>query len=287
MEINHNLIREDTMLSLIMAKAPGLTTPEMLEENLQNVFKLNWYIVPILVITLFLAATEIKKKNYSLVLGAAAFWLMDVFNETWNAMVYATTGQPVWGTTAAGNSALQILVGYNIEICFMFLVCGMFACKLLKTSDNFEGVKFMDGNANWLNDPNNMYYKANVKRKDLSEEERKTKLKAVLGRVIPAVAGSIAAVIIEILLNKCNVLTWEKPWWQPEMPIILFLIGYCPFFFAAVCIHDLPRKWQLIGIGIILAVVIIMLIIAGSLGMLGPQTDGQGNWIGKWYTPTT
>lgn len=273
------------MLSLLMAKAPNLTTPAMLEENLQNVFKLNWYIVPILVITLFLAANEVKKKNYSLVLGAVAFWLMDVFNETWNAMVYATTGQPVWGTTAAGNSALQILVGYNIEICFMFLVCGMFACKLLKTTDSFEGVKFMDGNANWLNDPNNMYYKANVRYKDLTEEERKTKLKAVLGRVIPAVVGSILAVIIEILLNKCNVLTWEKTWWQPEMPLILFLIGYCPFFFAAVCIHDLPRKWQLIGIGIILAVVIIMLIIAGSLGMLGPQTDGNGNWIGKWYTP--
>lgn len=273
------------MLSLLSAKAPGITTPAMLEENLQNVFKLNWYIVPILVITLFLAATEIKKKNYSLVLGAAAFWLMDVFNETWNAMVYATTGQPVWGTTAAGNSALQILVGYNIEICFMFLVCGMFACKLLKTSEGFEGVKFMDGNKNWLDDPNNMYYKANVCHKDLTEEERKIKLKAVLGRVIPAVAGSIAAVIIEILLNKCNVLTWEKTWWQPEMPLVLFLIGYCPFFFAAVCIHDLPRKWQLIGIGIILAVVIIMLIIAGSLGMLGPQTDGQGNWVGKWYKP--
>ncbi|MCM1533425.1 MAG: hypothetical protein NC099_02110 [Corallococcus sp.] len=273
------------MLSLLSAKAPGITTPAMLEEKLQNPFELKWYIIPILVITLFLVASEIKKKNYSLVFGAFAFWLMDIFNETWNAMVYATTGQPVWGTTAAGGSALQILVGYNIEICFMFMVCGMFACKLLKTSDGFEGVKFMDGNCNWLDDPNNMYYKATVKYGDLTAEERKIKLKAVLGRVIPAIVGSIAAVIIEILLNKCNVLTWEKDWWQPSMPIILFLIGYCPFFFAAVCIHDLPRKWQLIGLGIILAVVIIMLIIAGSLGMLGPQTDGNGNWIGKWYSP--
>lgn len=273
------------MLSWLMLSAPGTTTPAMLEENLQNPFKLNWYIVPILVITLFLVANEIKNKHYCLVLGAAAFWLMDVFNETWNAMVYATTGQPVWGTTAAGGSALQILVGYNIEICFMFMVCGMFACKLLKTTEGFEGVGFWDANKNWLNDPNNMYYKANVSRKNLTPEERKTKLKAVLGRVIPAVAGSIAAVIIEILLNKCNVLTWEKAWWQPEMPLILFLIGYCPFFFAAVCIHDLPRKWQLVGLGAILALVIIMLIIAGSMGMLGPQTDGSGNWIGKWYTP--
>lgn len=270
------------MLATLLAKAPGTTTPYMLEQALQQPQQMKWYMVPILVITLYLIATEIKKKNYSLVLGAAAFWLMDVFNETWNSMVYATTGQPVWGTTTAGGSALQILIGYNIEISFMFMICGLFACRLLKTTNGFEGENFFDGNRNWLNDPNNMYYKANVRRKDLTEEERKTKLKAVLGRVIPAIAGSIAAVVIEILLNKCGVLTWEKDWWQPSMPIILFLIGYCPFFFAAVCIHDLPRKWQLVGLGCILAVVILMLIIAGGLGMLGPQTDGNGNWIGKW-----
>lgn len=161
----------------------------------------------------------------------------------------------------------------------------MFTCKLLQTSDGFEGVKFMDGNRNWLNDPRNMYYKANVKPSALTEDERKIKLKAVLGRVIPAVVGAVLAVIVEILLNKCGVLTWEKDWWQPSMPIVLFLIGYCPFFFSAVCIHDLPRKWQIIGLGIILGIVILFLIIAGSTGMLGPQTDGAGNWIGKHYTP--
>lgn len=272
-------------LSLLSAKAPGTTTPYDLELVMQDPKQLKWYIVPIFVITLYLIFSEIKKKNYSTVLGAAAFWLMDVFNETWNAMVYATTGQPVWGTTSAGGSALQILVGYNIEISFMFFILGMFTCKLLQTSDGFEGVKFMDGNKNWLNDPRNMYYKANVKPSALTEDERKIKLKAVLGRVIPAVVGAVLAVIVEILLNKCGVLTWEKDWWQPSMPIVLFLIGYCPFFFSAVCIHDLPRKWQIIGLGIILGVVILFLIIAGSTGMLGPQTDGAGNWIGKHYTP--
>lgn len=271
------------IFSLLSAKAPGVTKPLDLEQVMQDPKQLKWYIVPIFVITLYLIFSEIKKKNYSIVFGAAAFWLMDVFNETWNAMVYATTGQPVWGTTAAGGSALQILVGYNIEISFMFFVLGLFACKLLKTSEGYEGVKFFEGNSNCLNDPNNMYYKANVRHKDLSKEERVIKLKAVLGRVIPALVGSVLAVIVEILLNKCGVLTWEKDWWQPSMPIILFLIGYCPFFFAAVCIHDLPRKWQLIGIGIILAVVILFLIIAGSLGMLGPQTNGAGVWIGKYY----
>lgn len=197
-------------------------------------------------------------------------------------MVYATTGQPVWGTTAAGGSALQILIGYNIEISFMFFILGMMTCRMLKTTEGYEGEVFWDANKNWLDDPNNIYYRANVLSKNLSSDERKTKRKAVLSRMALIVGGSIAAVIIEILLNKCNVLTWEKPWWQPEFPLILFLIGYVPFFVAAVLIHDLPRKWQHIGLGCILAVVVILLIISGSLGMLGPQTDGNGNWIGKF-----
>ncbi|MGN0790218.1 MAG: hypothetical protein ACI4MW_01965 [Christensenellales bacterium] len=270
------------MLLSVALSRPYTTTPEMLEEALQNPQGLKWYIIPLFVIWLYLIVNEIKHKRYSVVFGAAAFWLWDVFNETWNSMVYATTGQPVWGTTAAGGSALQILIGYNIEISFMFFILGMMTCRMLKTTEGYEGEGFWDANKNWLDDPNNIYYRANVLSKNLSPDERKTKRKAVLSRMALIVGGSIAAVIIEILLNKCNVLTWEKPWWQPEFPFILFLIGYVPFYVAAVLIHDLPRKWQLVGLGCILAVVVILLIISGSLGMLGPQTDGNGNWIGKF-----
>jgi hypothetical protein len=274
------------MLLTLALSRPHTTTPEMLEQAMQcpsdPVFGLKWYIVPLFVIWLFLIVNEIRQKRFSVVFGAAAFWLWDVFNETWNAMVYATTGQPVWGTTAAGGSALQILVGYNIEISFMFFILGMLTCKLLKTTEGYEGQGFFDANKNWLDDPNNMYYKANKKKSELTPEEYKTKVKAILGRIGVIVFGSIAAVIIEILLNKCNVLTWEKPWWQPNFPFILFLIGYVPFYVAAVVIHDLPRKWQLIGLSAILFVVVLLLIISGSLGMLGHQTDGHGNWIGKF-----
>lgn len=274
------------MLLTLALSRPHTTTPEMLEQAMQcpgdPVFGLKWYIVPLFVIWLFLIVNEIRQKRFSVVFGAAAFWLWDVFNETWNAMVYATTGQPVWGTTAAGGSALQILVGYNIEISFMFFILGMLTCKLLKTTEGYEGQGFFDANKNWLDDPNNMYYKANKKKSELTPEEYKTKVNAILGRIGVIVFGSIAAVIIEILLNKCNVLTWEKPWWQPNFPFILFLIGYVPFYVAAVVIHDLPRKWQLIGLGAIFFVVVLLLIISGSLGMLGHQTDGHGNWIGKF-----
>ncbi len=248
-----------------------LVTAQQLEENLQDLSKLNWYIVPIFVIVAFIGACLVKKKLFNILFGAVAFWAMDVFNETWNSMVYATTGSPVWGTIAQGNSAYQILIGYNIEICFMFFILGMFACLLLKTSPDSEGINFFDGNKNWLADPNNLFYKANKRNKDLTIEERKTKRKAILGRIIPALVGSVLAVIVEIILNKAGVLTWDKSWWQSNVPYLIFIIGYCPFFFSAVVIHDLPRKWQLIGLGSFIAFVALLIIVTGSMGMLGPQ----------------
>lgn len=259
------------MWSIFNTAAPRLTTPEMLEELMQDPTQMKWYLVPIFVITLYLIASELRQKHYSIIFGGAAFWLADVFNETWNSMVYAQTGQPVWGTTAAGGSALQILVGYNIEISLMFFILGMMACKLLKFSEGYEGESFWDGNKDWLNDPNNMYYKCNVKAKDLTEEEKKIKSKAVAGRVVTALFGGVCAVLIEIYLNYCNVLTWEKTWWQPSRPLVLFIIGYLPFYFSAYIVHDLPRKKQLLALAIMALIVVGLLIAAGCLGMLGHQ----------------
>ncbi|MCB9498750.1 MAG: hypothetical protein H6687_02545 [Bacillales bacterium] len=267
-----------TLLLNLFAQVPGTTTPEMLEEYLQDLSQLKWYIVPLFVITIYIVCSEIEKKHYSVVFAAFAFWLVDVFNETWNSMVYATTGQPVWGVTAAGGTSLEILIGYNIEISFLFLIIGIVSCKWLKTTPGYEGEGFWGANKNWITDPNNMFYKYNVKRKDLSLDERKIKTKAILGRVIPAVTGSILAVIIEIILNKAGLLTWEKSWWQASVPYLIFLIGYCPFFFAAVIVHDLPRKKQFIVVGAILAVVVILLVISGSLGMLGKQIP-EWRWL--------
>lgn len=279
-------------MGMTLLSNPGVTTPWQLEEGLQkfdpNLFQ--WSIVPLFVILFYLVWKNIRAKRYSVVLGGFAFWLMDVFNETWNSMVYATTGQPVWGCTTGGHSAFQILIGYNIEISIMFMILGMATCYMLETTAGYEGNSFWDANKDYLRDPNNLYYMVNKRSKDLSPEERKTKRKAILKRMLVIVLGSISAVIIEIILNHFGVLTWEKPWWQPSFPFVLFIIGYVPFFVSAVLIHDAPRKWQLIGLGIELGIVVLLLIIAGSLGMLGHQISGdQENWVwvGKWLKEGT
>jgi len=272
---------------------PGTTSPGDLERGLQTAAYFKWYIVPLFVILFYVIWKNLRARRYSVVLGGFAFWLWDLFNETWNSIVYATTGQPVWGTTLAGGSAFQILIGYNIEISIMFMFLGMATCYMLKTTPGYEGKAFWDANKDFAKDPNNIYYSYNKLSKYLPEKEKKIKRKAILNRILVIVLGSISAVVIEIILNKLGVLTWEKPWWQANFPFLLFLIGYVPFFVAAVLIHDAPRKWQIRGLLIELGIVVTLLVVAGSLGMLGHQViffgDGPNDWhwVGKWLRAGT
>lgn len=55
---------------------------------------------------------------------------MDWFNEIWNALVFHFTNfAPVWATPE--DTAYLILIGLNIEICFMFAVAGIGFGKML------------------------------------------------------------------------------------------------------------------------------------------------------------
>ena len=76
-----------------------------------------WYVIPMLAYTFYIYGTEIEKKNWNLVFAGLAFWGMDWFNEIWNALVFHFTNYaPVWATP--GDTAFQILIGLNIEICY-------------------------------------------------------------------------------------------------------------------------------------------------------------------------
>jgi hypothetical protein len=94
---------------------------------------LHWYIIPIFVILIYAISDQTKRKNYNVLLGAAALWGMDLFNEIWNSIVFHATGfAPVWGTPmGVGDTSLLLLIGYNIEISIMFAFMGLAACLTL------------------------------------------------------------------------------------------------------------------------------------------------------------
>jgi hypothetical protein len=165
-----------------------------------------WYVIPLLALVAYVYAVEVERRNWNLVFAGLAFWGMDWFNEIWNALVFHFTGHaPVWG--APSDTAFLILIGLNLEICFMFSIAGIVFGKLLPA------------------DP-------------------ARRIAGVPGRLFVAVAGSLFAVVVELGLNAVGALTWDWPWWNARAPWLIFLVGYLPFFVVAFWVHDLPTRRQ-------------------------------------------
>jgi hypothetical protein len=155
---------------------------------------------------------------------------MDWFNEIWNALVFHFTQYaPVWG--APGDTAYLILIGLNIEICFMFFISGVAFSKMLPAD------------------------------KDM-------RILGIPNRLALAIFGSAFCVFVEVLLNFVNALTWDYSWWSTRAPWLIFLIGYFPFFAVAFWVHDMKSlRSKITTVGVIFTVDIASLIVFG--GILG------------------
>jgi len=188
-----------------------------------------WYVIPLLALVVYVYAQEVQKRDWSTVMAGLAFWGMDWFNEIWNGLVFHFTGYaPVWG--APGKTAYLILIGLNIEICFMFAIAGITFSKILPA-------------------------------------DRSLKIGGVPNRLIVAIAGSIFCVLVEYLLNGAGALTWDYAWWNRGAPWLIFLLGYLPFFVVAFWVHDMPRvstKVAVVG-GILGTDAVCLLIFVGLL----------------------
>lgn len=195
---------------------------------------LQWYTVPLFVITLYILTKELHEKHYKVVLGAFALWGVDIFNEIWNSIICHVSGYaPVWGTpVGVGNSSWLLMIGYNVEISMMFLIMGVMACLTLS-------------------------------------EDPKQKILGINNRIFYAVILTTAAVCIECFLNYCGILTWEWSFWQRNNPWLLWLIGYLPFFSAAFYTHDRPTvKGSAKVVGCILGFDAVLIIVCAFLGWI-------------------
>ncbi|MDZ7264368.1 MAG: hypothetical protein ONB16_07275 [candidate division KSB1 bacterium] len=187
-----------------------------------------WYVIPLFAFVVYVYAAEIEKKNWSLVFAGLTFWGLDWFNEIWNGLVFHFTQYaPVWGTP--GKSAFVILIGLNIEICFMFAIAGIAFSKMLPT-------------------------------------DKKLKILGLPNRLFFAIAGSIFCVFVEVLLNAVGALTWDYSWWNARAPWLIFLLGYFYFFIGSFWVFDMTsRKKQATVVGIIFGFDILCLILFGAI----------------------
>ncbi len=195
---------------------------------LRDPSQFQWYVIPLFALVVIVYANEVERRNWSLVFAGLAYWGMDWFNEIWNGLVFHFTQYaPVWG--APGATAYLILIGLNIEICFMFAVAGIGFAKMLPP-------------------------------------DKRMKVLGVPNRLFFAIAGSIFCVIVEILLNAANALTWEYAWWNAGAPWLIFLIGYLPFFLVSFWVYDMESvRKKAITVGSILGFDLVCLILFAGI----------------------
>lgn len=187
-----------------------------------------WYVIPLFALVVYVYAWEVERRNWDLVFAGLAFWGMDWFNEIWNSLVFHLTNvAPVWG--APGKTAYLILIGLNIEICFMFAIAGIAFGKMLPRDKGFR-------------------------------------ILGIPNRVVLAITGSAFCVFVEVLLNSVGALTWDYAWWSAGAPWLIFLLGYLPFFAVSFWVHDMSSiRGKAITVGTIFGVDLAAILIFGLI----------------------
>lgn len=187
-----------------------------------------WYVIPLFVLVVYVYAVEVERRNWNVFFAGLALWGMDWFNEIWNSLVFHFTHYaPVWGAPA--KTAYLILIGLNIEICFMFAILGVVFTKMLPADKSMK----------ILGIPNRWFF---------------------------MVVNTVLCVFIEMLLNKIGALTWDYSWWNVRAPWLIFLIGYFHFLLVAFWVHDMKTiRSKAITVGIIYAVDAAALIVFGCM----------------------
>lgn len=169
--------------------------------GLRDFHTLQWYVVPLLTVLFYVYVVEIREArklgNWDPVIAGAALFGADFVNETLNGWIFALSGySALW--LAPGPTALRTMVGWNIEIMFMFAIVGI------------------------------IYYKS-------IDADPKIKVLGLPNRWFWALFYSAVSVFVEIFLNKGRLLIWDYQWWNsgPVAVLPIFVFGYLWFFLAA------------------------------------------------------
>ena len=104
-------------------------------DGLRDWSTMQWYVIPLLAIVFYIYTIELKKArktgNWIPIICGLTVFGMDFLNETWNGWVCVLSGRSAFWTTP-GPTALRVMVGWNIEIIFMFLLNGIVFANMLE-----------------------------------------------------------------------------------------------------------------------------------------------------------
>jgi hypothetical protein len=195
--------------------------------GLWDLTMIKWYVIPLLAIVFYIYVREIKEArrsgNWDAVFAGLTLFGMDFFNETWNGWVLVLTGRSAFWTTP-GDTALRTMVGWNIEIMFMFAISGI------------------------------IFYHS------LSDDP-KEKILGLPNRWFWAIGYSVFCVFVEVILNLGGLLVWEYPFWNRSFAGIwlIFLVGYFTFYAAIILVLSLKKtSKKVLAVSLIYAVPVLM-----------------------------
>lgn len=205
-------------------------------QGLRDLSTIQWYVIPLLAIVFYIYTVEIQKArrsgDWNAVFAGLTVFGMDLINETWNGWVLVLSGRSaMW--TAPGPTALRTMVGWNIEIIFMFALSGIIFYNTLS-------------------------------------DDRRAKVLGLPERWFWAIGYSIFCVFVECLLNIGGHLVWEYQFWNRsfEGVWLIFLLGYFHFYVAAILVIGLKtNKAKVIAVGSLYAIGILANVVA--MGVLG------------------
>lgn len=205
-------------------------------EGLRDLSMIKWYVIPLLAIVFYIYAREIKEArssgNWDAVIAGLTLFGMDFINETWNGWVLAIGGHSAFWT-APGDTALRTMVGWNIEIIFMFLLSGIIYYHTL-SDDPEEKI---------LGLPNKWFW---------------------------AIGYAAFCVFVEFLLNMGGHLVWEYTFWNRsfEGVWLIFLFGYFHFYVAIILVLGLDTyRKKALAVASLYAIAIVMNIF--GMGIMG------------------
>jgi hypothetical protein len=204
--------------------------------GLRDLSMLKWYVIPLMAIIFYIYTVEIKKAkesgNWNAIFAGLTVFGMDFINETWNGWVLHFTGHSAFWT-APGDTALRTMVGWNIEIMFMFAISGI------------------------------IYYNS-------ISENKEEKILGIPNWWFWAISYSVFCVFIECFLNLGGHLVWEYSFWNRSFAGVwlIFLFGYLHFYVAALLVIGMKSyKNKIITISCIYLIAIVANIL--GLGVFG------------------
>ena len=205
-------------------------------EGMRDLSGLKWYVIPLLALVFYVYTAEIKKArasgDWNAIFAGLTIFGVDFLNETINGWIFHLTQRSALWTTP-GPTALRTMVGWNIEIMFMFSLSGIIFYNTLAA------------------DP-------------------KTRVLGLPDRWFWAIGYAAFCVFVEWFLNKGGLLVWEYPFWNRSFAGVwlIFLFGYFHFYVAAILVMGLGKlRHKVMAVGGIYGVAIGANLVA--FGLLG------------------